>query len=143
MTPNEAHTLLTELMKEYGLTERDCNKPVSDNHVECISRSCCKHWKFLPAHLELETITAEDSDRKHSDPEAKRYDFFLKWKEIKGSGATYKQLIVALLKIDCRQDAEAVCNVLKGSSSAQPHQLNSSTTSNVVPALSSSGTAGK
>lgn len=132
-------TLLAELMKQYGLTGKDCNKPVSDSHLECISRSSCKHWKSLPAHLGLETITAEDSDRKYADPGSKRYDFFQKWQQMKGSGATYKQLVLALLIINCRQDAEAVCNVLKSS----VPQLNSpNSASSIVPALPSSDAAG-
>ena len=145
MDLSEAQTLLNELLKHYELTEEDLNKPVSDSHVEGISRSSCKHWKSLPAHLGLKPITAEDSDRKHIDPAEKRYDFFLKWKEMKGSGATYKQLIIALVKIDCREDAEAVCAVLKGSVQPhpQPSAVGASSDSNVTPVPTSSGTAGR
>ena len=139
----EAQTLPTELLKRYELTEEDLNKPVSDSHVEQISRSSCKHWKSLPGYLGLKPITAEDSDQKHFDPAEKRHDFFLKWKEIKGSGATYKQLIIALLKIDCREDAEAVCAVLKGSVQPHPSAVGASSDSNVTPVPPSSSTAGK
>ena len=41
--------------------------------------------------------------------------FFSKWKEAKGSGATYRALISALLKIKCVEDAEGVCELLKNS----------------------------
>jgi hypothetical protein len=72
-------------------------------------------WKSLPPHLKLETIVAEDVDKKPVTEKEKRYDFLLKWKEIKGAQATYKQLLGALLKIRCTQDSEKVCEMLKES----------------------------
>ena len=75
--------------------KEDCNKPVSDAHLERISSSCC------------------DSECSHPDPEMKRLYFFRRWKKRKGSGATYSELIKALLAIDSRQDAERVYAILK------------------------------
>ena len=125
---------VAELIKHYRLAEGDCNRPVSDSHLECISDSHCEHWRKLPAHLDLEAIVVKDIDRSQGDEGTKRLDFFRKWKEIKGSGATYKRLITALLKIDCREDAERVCKMLKGSgrpsasgASAQPPQPQNAT----------------
>jgi hypothetical protein len=102
-----------DLLKRHELSDRSCNKLVSDVHLEEISRSNCKQWKSLPSHLGLETIVADDIDRSQKDPREKRYDFFLQWKDIKGTGATYKQLINALLKIKCKKDADKVCQLLK------------------------------
>ena len=53
------------------------------------------------------------------DEGEKRREFFLGWKEKKGSGATYGCLIRALLKIKSRQDAESICKLLQASTSAQ------------------------
>ena len=50
------------------------------------------------------------------DEDEKRATFFAKWKEAKGSDATYKALISALLEIGCAEDAECVCKLLKPAS---------------------------
>ena len=116
-----------EVIKHYGIDERQCNQQVSDAHLEKISRSGCKQWKSLPPYLELETIVAEDIDKSPANEKSKRYDFLLKWKDMKGFSATYKQLITALLEIKCRQDAERLCEMLKKSSSL-PSSPSSATT---------------
>jgi len=104
-----------KLVEHYNLTEGDCNKPVSDVHLECISRSHCEHWKRLPAHLGMDPIVAKDIESGYGDEGTKRHNFFCTWKKTKGFNATYKQLISALLKINCRQDAECVCEMLRDS----------------------------
>ena len=111
-----------EVISQYGLTEADCSKPVSEVHLESISRSSCSSWKSLPAHLGLETIVAEDADRSQADPREKRLEFFRQWKKIKGSDATYSQLINALLKIDCKQDPEKVCQILAQDQGSSDHR---------------------
>ena len=106
-------------MSRYRLTERQYNQQVSDTHLERLSRSGCKQWKSLPPHLELETIVAEDIDKSQKGEREKRHEFLLAWKDMEGSGATYKQLITALLKIKCRQDAEKLCEMLKKSAQSE------------------------
>ena len=70
----------------------------------------------MPPQLEVETIEAEDIDKSCKGEEReKRHKFLLKWKGIKGSKATYRQLITALLKMKCGEEAEKVCKVLKES----------------------------
>ena len=93
--------------------ERDINTPVSDCHLERISRCCCKDWKMLPAYLKLDATVAEDIDRKPVDEREKRHDFLRKWRKKKGSAATYKQLHTALLEIDCGEEAEKVYTILE------------------------------
>lgn len=114
------HPSIPKLLCHYELTKESCSKPVCDAHLECISRSCCKYWKKLPAHLGLETIVADDIDQSQGDEGTKRHNFLCRWKEIKGTSVTYNQLLNALLKIDCAQDAEKVCAILKDSESALP-----------------------
>ena len=106
---------LPELMNRYGLSEADTSQQASDSNLELITLSCCEQWKSLPPYLVVETIVATDIDKTQKDPQEKRHDFFRKWKKIKGSGATYKVLITALLKIKCVEDAEKVCEILKDS----------------------------
>ena len=101
------------LMNHYGLTEEHYDQQVEDIHLEELSRSGCKQWKSLPPHLEVETIVADDIDNSREDPGTKRYKFLLKWKNMKGFDATYRPIINALLKIECRQDAQKLCEMLK------------------------------
>ena len=90
----------------------DCETQITDSHVERIAHSYCKRWKLLPPYLKMETIVAEDIDRKQVDECEKRYDFIKIWKQEKGSEATYLSLISALLEIDCKDDAGNVCQLL-------------------------------
>ena len=95
------------------------NSLVSDVHLQDISHSCCSKWRFLPARLEMEEIVVEDIDRLQGlSEEEKRLAFFKQWKSEKGSEATYKKLIDALEKIDCREDAENVFRI----QSSGPHK---------------------
>ena len=104
-----------ELIKKHKLSVEDCDKKVSGAHLEIISRSSCKHWERLPSHLEMNDIVVSDVRRTQIDEEGKRLEFLRKWREQKGSKATYKQLVLALLKIECRDDAEKVCEIIKKS----------------------------
>lgn len=107
------------LMKAQGLTEREWTKPITDKHINDISRSYCTTWKYLCPYLGVESIVAGDIAKNAAyDEEEKRVAFFKKWKLIKGSDATYKQLISALLQIRCRNDAEGVCKILRTDSTA-------------------------
>lgn len=110
------------LLQLYKLTEEESNKQVTDSHLDDISRSNCSRWRSLPPQLEIENIVVEDIDREHKGEEEKRKDFFYAWKQKKGSLATYKKLICALLKIECKDDAEGVFKLLQQSlSTQQPH----------------------
>ena len=104
-----------ELSISCGLSEQDLSKAVSDKDLERISRSCCKDWKSLPTHLELETFLVEDIEKSWADEREKRHNFLRQWKRIKGSRATYRQLVSALLEIGSVEDAEKVCAILKES----------------------------
>lgn len=105
--------LPTPLMERYQLKDEDCNKQVSDKHLEELSRTHCLKWSRLPAYLGMDTTMVEDIERKRVDEDEKRHIFFKKWKEKNGSAATYKTLIAALMNVDCREDAEYVCELLQ------------------------------
>ena len=110
-----SHSAEVSLMEEFGLSEQHYNQVVSDVHVNAISSSYCEKWRLLHSHLQLEKIVVSDSDRNHIHEVDKRTTFFSEWKERKGSEATYRRLVSALLKTDRRQDAEGVCRILAGS----------------------------
>lgn len=102
-----------DLIKHYHLREEKCRQQISDVDTDEISRSLCRKWRSLPSHLGMNTIDADDIDRGPGNEEEKRRNFLLKWKHLKGSGATYEKLITALLEINCRADAEGVCKLIQ------------------------------
>ena len=86
---------------------------ISDIHLNEISHSHCRKWRLLYSHLLLDKIVVDDVDRMPvTEEEDKRASFFHKWKEIKGSEATYQVLYNALIKIECKSDAEFVRNLV-------------------------------
>ncbi len=99
-------------MKQFGLSEEHYHQKVSDTHVDTISRSCCDQWRSLYSYLELQKIVVSDTDKNHTLEVDKRNGFFGVWREMKGSDATYRKLVYALLKTGARQDAESVCKLL-------------------------------
>ena len=109
-----------ELIQYHQLTEEDCMKQVSDKHLVRFSRSHIGGWRQLPAFMELETAVAEGIYQGPGDDESKRYSFLLKWKQIRGHKATYKEFITALLMNQCTNDAGDVCKALKTSPPPAP-----------------------
>ena len=106
---------VSTLLAYYELGEEICNRQITDRHLDEIASSYCRRWKSLRAELGLKAIVEHDIDSIPGDEEGKRHALFNKWKLMKGSSATYKALISALLEIRCRDDAEGVCEVLKQS----------------------------
>ncbi len=118
------------IMEHYQLQEEDCNKPISDSHLAKISQSICEKWRLLPSHLKMEPIVTKDIDRESKSEEEKRLEFLKRWKQERGLDATYKELINALLEIQCRRDAEKVCELLRKFLSAPPAQSDGSAVPN-------------
>ncbi len=52
------------------------------------------------------------SDIDNKGEKEKRHTFLIKWRDVKGSEATYRNLIQALLTIESVEDAEEVCKLL-------------------------------
>lgn len=104
-----------ELLQHYKLTEECCDRQVTDSHLEDISGCCCGQWRSLPSHLEMEMLVARDIEHEHTTEQEKRKDFLFAWKQKKGFHATYRKLVNALLRIDCRDDAGKVCKLLQES----------------------------
>lgn len=108
------------MMDEFGLNEEDCELVVTDEHLEEFSRCYGENWKKVTAYLELKSIVFKDIDRKNVDEGEKRFTFFTEWKILKSSSATYEKLVSAFLKIGDRDDAEALCKMLKSSIDKDP-----------------------
>ena len=136
-----------ELIERYGLSEETCDCKISDAHLVDISRSHCRRWRDLPSRLDMDTIVVDDLDKNPIlvDEDMKRSSFFSKWKEAKGSAATYRALIRALLQIKCVEDAEGVCELLKNSppssETVSEHLKTSNSTADPVHTTSSSESA--
>lgn len=111
-----ADLTIDSLMEFYGLTKMDYNEAISDKHLVEISESHCSRWEPLNPYLGMKRIIGDDINCGTGSEAEKRLNFFLKWKRVKGSAATYRTLLSALLAIDCREDAKSVCEMLISSS---------------------------
>ena len=112
-------TTVSFVLTKYRLKEEDVKRQITDLHIDEISRSFCKKWRSLPAQFKMEPIVVNDINRKPGDEDEKRRDFLLQWREEKGSRATYKVLISALLNIKCENEAEGVCKLVSSSGIAK------------------------
>ncbi len=108
MSNSELAAAYSSLQDNFKLTDQDLSKLVSDINLDKISSSLALEWKRLPVYLGLKKPVAEDIEcnRELIKESEKRHQFLLDWKAIKGAAATYGCLILALLQIKCRQDAE-------------------------------------
>ena len=120
MEPGQVSEVVQQLLEQYGLTETDCSKLISDTHLDSISHSCCAGgaWKGLTTHLEMDRAVAKDIDRRNAEDGEKRNIFLHKWRQMKGSKATYTKLVSAMLKIEHKLDAEKVLKLLQVSTSS-------------------------
>ena len=111
------------MMEHFKLSEADFNCQVSDYHIEKISDNFCEKWSSLPPYMDMKAIVASDIHKDHQGEERKkRCSFLKKWKKMKGLKATYKSLIHALLEVECREEAEGVCKLLKDQTLRDPSQ---------------------
>ena len=107
---------MESLIRQFQLTDEQCNKKVTDVHLDKISHVSHCQWRRLPPYLKMKTSVVADIDQGLGGEDDKRRNFFFKWRDTKGSGATYKTLISALLEIEYRVDAENVCKLCTQSS---------------------------
>ena len=111
-----AESQLDLLMKTYNV---DCTQVVTDSHLHELSYYPIQ-WKGLIEHLQMNPTVIRKVTCKPGDDRDKRLLFFKEWKLQKGDEATYREIISALLKTRCWNEAEEVCKLL---SSAQESSL--------------------
>ena len=99
------------LLRQFQLDSVDCKKKVSKCHIHEISSESCEHWVKLYPYLKMNKSVMRDA--KLVEEKQEKLEFFQSWVEQKQSEATYFELIEALLRIKCKEDAEFVCNLLK------------------------------
>ena len=103
---------LNRLCTRYKLADQDLDKEISDLHLDEIAQSKDIKWKSLPSRLGLPNVVAKDTSKDFPKESDKRCEFFQQWKQRKGSEATYRSLVRALLDIKERDNAEYVCKLL-------------------------------
>lgn len=106
-------SVFSSIITKFGLTEGNCNKEISARLLEDFSRLHGENWRLLTSQLNLKNIIVKDIERDCVREEEKRIEFFKRWKKFAGCGATYKTLILALLEINERSDAESLCQFLQ------------------------------
>ena len=104
---------MDKLLSKHNLTAKDCDEIVSDIHIGVISRDYCMKWSDLYPYLNLKEIDVYNVKRDYHDEQEKKGAFFSLWRQREGSHATYAKLIQALLKLECKKDAESICKLLQ------------------------------
>lgn len=111
-------------MTQFSLSDRDWDKKISDVHADKISRLYCEKWRSLYPYLKLDKIVVADTERNYGAEGERRKCFITNWRKTKGSKATYKVLVYALLTIDQRLDAENICRLLAVDKTSVPTATN-------------------
>ena len=101
---------LQDILEFTKLTEEDISKPVAENDLDKITTV---DFRGLCSHLGMEDIDRHEAECEAQSEAGKRGAFFRKWKNMKGSNATYKKLIIAHLKAKNRNNAEKIAGLLK------------------------------
>lgn len=132
LTTNNAKTMSTHghhkkvsirlLFTYYGLSEDSYGRCVSESHMGHLSSSMHSKWRLVAPQLRLKDVvpSIEGTSEARSEEEKAKLLLIL-WRRRRGNEATYKSLIEALLKADCRSDAEYVCQMLKKSVGGHSH----------------------
>ena len=95
--------------------------------MDQIASHCCEEYWRLPPHLGIEDTVFDDIKRDEKSEPERKLALFKKWKQTKGSGATYKAIIAAFLKIELMDDAEKVCKWAKSTEEKLLPRLKAST----------------
>ena len=111
---------LDSLLDEYKLSEEYWGKQITGIDQDKISWSCGFPCERLSSYLGVEQACAQDIKHDGKSEPERRAALLKTWDQKKGSGATYKALIAALLEIEHKNDAEVVCKLLKTSMLATP-----------------------
>ncbi len=102
-----------DLLRLCGLSDEELNKEITRDRFHEIGPSLLE-WRLLAPILNLTQLDVEDIEKDNRGEELKRNKFLSVWKRKQCEHATYRALVVALCKIERREDARKVCEVLKG-----------------------------
>ena len=102
-----------DLVRHCGLSDEELNKEVTRDKFHEVGPSLLD-WRLLYPILNVTQPEVEAIERDNHGEELKRNKFLSVWKQKQCEHATYRALVVALCKIERREDARKVCEVLKG-----------------------------
>ena len=101
---------LDDIIKRIGIPPTFLDQRCSDEHLNSISLFL--DWSRVAPHLGLKKTDIQDIESKKTEPE-KRLETLQKWKMKYGSNATFKVLVLVLLRVECADHAERVCRLLQ------------------------------
>ena len=99
-----------DVANEVGLAADELSKPC-DSYIISSLADCFSQWELIFGSL-LSQLDLIDINEDYSTQEKKRSAALHKWRDRNGSGATYKVLVDALLKLGERRQAENLCKIL-------------------------------
>ncbi len=102
-----------DLVRHCGLSDEELNKEVTRDKFHEVGPSLLD-WRLLYPILNVTQPEVEAIERDNHGEELKRNKFLSVWKQKQCEHATYRALVVALCKIERREDARKVCEVFKG-----------------------------
>ncbi len=102
-----------DLVRLCGLSDEELNKGITRDKFHEIGPSLSE-WRLLAPILKLTQPEVKAIERDSHGEELKRVGFLSVWKRKQCEHATYRALVVALCKIERREDGLKVCKVLKG-----------------------------
>ena len=104
---------IESLLENNSLNEIDLDLEIESVHYLEISR-CLTKWKVLGFKLGFDnrSVTAIEND--HPQEEDRKVEFLVHLKQKLSFKATYGLLVKNLLKIEMADDAQSLCNHLKG-----------------------------
>ena len=101
-----------DLLRKFGLTERDVGVKCSDDHL--VDITVFVSWKEVGAHLPgVGREGVKDVGDNGGNLGDKRSNLVDMWKERRGDDATYDEMITAMLKARKKNEAEKVCWLLR------------------------------
>ena len=96
----------------------------SNEHVLIVAAKCTFDWRVVGRRLLIDRPqTVEDIDREDKSEEVKRDKMFEKWKELKGSRATYRTLMEVFEDAGNHQAAEMVKELVSSIAEGECYML--------------------
>lgn len=130
-------------MRSFDLSEKIITTPITEAHYKELSGLSWEVEELAP-HLNIEKSVLKDILRDNAEEQSRKSCLLSKWKENKGTDATYRELIKAMLKAFedtdvvqhlCKSLYQSTHTVLGGPSTATGNKVDIST--NTMPPVES------
>ena len=104
---------LDELLEDVGVCPEKLDKHISEDHILEIA-FILTEWKAVVPFLGLNENDVEAIEQEEKKEQVRKLKALRKWRGKVGCRATYKKLVVVLLKLAKADIADEVCRLLKG-----------------------------